>query len=327
MLFDSVDLPESQSFCSPAKLSVGSSHNKSEEGILIGIGSLLTSDFAIGNLAISKPDEPAMSKLQTDLPHKLGKEGEILKSSPTVFNNKDIVMRPTDELQDINGSLNDEEDEKSVHSSVNEDDADDRLSTYSAFEKDAQTGFALKRSSYGANLHEKMASMSMSMRSRISGVIMDPAPPLRRSGPMVNLASDIGPQNSLLIPRDSDETVHSKSDLETDTTIFERTIVSDDGTPCGQSCLELKSHNEISGGKDSFEQTTRGADSGDWAAADEELFNEKGILVIQRVSDKLTGLDFNGVPLLVKEQIDFLIKQATSNENLCSSFFGWCPFW
>jgi hypothetical protein len=65
----------------------------------------------------------------------------------------------------------------------------------------------------------------------------------------------------------------------------------------------------------------------------EQLINERGLRVLQRVLDKLTGLDFApaadgpAVALDVPEQIDRLIKQATSNENLCVCFFGWCPFW
>jgi hypothetical protein len=67
--------------------------------------------------------------------------------------------------------------------------------------------------------------------------------------------------------------------------------------------------------------------------ANEQLINERGLRVLQRVLDKLTGLDFAPVgdgptvALDVPEQIDRLIKQATSNENLCVCFFGWCPFW
>mmetsp|Transcript_5231 Transcript_5231/g.11845 ORF Transcript_5231/g.11845 Transcript_5231/m.11845 type:complete len:106 (+) Transcript_5231:2-319(+) len=82
---------------------------------------------------------------------------------------------------------------------------------------------------------------------------------------------------------------------------------------------------------------------------------EKALVVIRRVMDKLTGLDFaehspeggeNNAPtslrqqqaqrqfstthllaLEVSDQVDRLIREATSNENLSQSFFGWCPFW
>jgi hypothetical protein len=64
---------------------------------------------------------------------------------------------------------------------------------------------------------------------------------------------------------------------------------------------------------------------------------DRSVIVIRRIQDKLTGLDFMNLPLVgrranalaleVPEQVDKLIQQATSNENLCLSFFGWCPFW
>jgi hypothetical protein len=59
---------------------------------------------------------------------------------------------------------------------------------------------------------------------------------------------------------------------------------------------------------------------------------EKAVVVIRRVMDKLTGLDFadstgHAHALDVPDQVDRLIREATSNENLSQSFFGWCPFW
>lgn len=54
--------------------------------------------------------------------------------------------------------------------------------------------------------------------------------------------------------------------------------------------------------------------------------------VILRIQSKLTGRDFNkvgsgGDELSVDEQVERLIDQATSVENLCQLFVGWCPFW
>jgi FKBP12-rapamycin complex-associated protein len=58
------------------------------------------------------------------------------------------------------------------------------------------------------------------------------------------------------------------------------------------------------------------------------VLNERSMSVISRVNKKLTGRDFKTKePLSVPEQVDRLIKQATSNENLCSLYVGWCPFW
>ena len=59
-----------------------------------------------------------------------------------------------------------------------------------------------------------------------------------------------------------------------------------------------------------------------------EELNKIAQLVLNRINQKLTGLDFNNdSPLTVKEQIDRLINQATSDENLSQSYLGWCPFW
>lgn len=59
-----------------------------------------------------------------------------------------------------------------------------------------------------------------------------------------------------------------------------------------------------------------------------EALNAKALAVVNRVRDKLTGRDFDpNVPLDVPKQIDLLIKQATSQENLCQCYIGWCPFW
>ncbi|CAM9878518.1 unnamed protein product [Discosporangium mesarthrocarpum] len=59
-----------------------------------------------------------------------------------------------------------------------------------------------------------------------------------------------------------------------------------------------------------------------------EALNEQAMKVIQRVQDKLAGLDFgNSQPYDVNKQVDLLIQQATSHENLSQCFIGWCPFW
>lgn len=71
---------------------------------------------------------------------------------------------------------------------------------------------------------------------------------------------------------------------------------------------------------------------GDDGAAHEEALNEKALKVIRRVQDKLTGTDFPDYdqtcePLDVPDQVQRLIVQATSSENLCQLFIGWCAFW
>ncbi|KAM8927600.1 serine/threonine-protein kinase mTOR [Pelodytes ibericus] len=59
-----------------------------------------------------------------------------------------------------------------------------------------------------------------------------------------------------------------------------------------------------------------------------EALNKKAIQIINRVRDKLTGRDFSHEDTLdVPTQVELLIKQATSHENLCQCYIGWCPFW
>ena len=59
-----------------------------------------------------------------------------------------------------------------------------------------------------------------------------------------------------------------------------------------------------------------------------EALNERAVTVIRRVQAKLTGRDFGTQePLNIKEQVSRLINQATSHENLCQCYIGWCPFW
>jgi len=59
-----------------------------------------------------------------------------------------------------------------------------------------------------------------------------------------------------------------------------------------------------------------------------EIRNEKALVVIKRVSDKLGGNDFEGSEKLpVKEQVMRLILEATSHINLSQAYIGWCPLW
>jgi FKBP12-rapamycin complex-associated protein len=68
---------------------------------------------------------------------------------------------------------------------------------------------------------------------------------------------------------------------------------------------------------------------GQEGTANEEALNEKALKVIRRVQDKLSGtdLDENGESLDVPDQVQRLIVQATSSENLSQLFIGWCAFW
>lgn len=62
----------------------------------------------------------------------------------------------------------------------------------------------------------------------------------------------------------------------------------------------------------------------------ETNLNKRALAIVNRVRDKLTGRDFihiDDASGSVQKQVDLLIQQATSNENLCQCYVGWCPFW
>ncbi|SCV00133.1 LAMI_0G03092g1_1 [Lachancea mirantina] len=59
-----------------------------------------------------------------------------------------------------------------------------------------------------------------------------------------------------------------------------------------------------------------------------EVRNARATLVLRRITDKLTGNDFpRSRELNVPDQVEKLIQQATSVENLCQHYIGWCSFW
>ncbi|EMS15353.1 FKBP12-rapamycin complex-associated protein [Entamoeba histolytica HM-3:IMSS] len=57
------------------------------------------------------------------------------------------------------------------------------------------------------------------------------------------------------------------------------------------------------------------------------VMKSKAVSVMRRVLEKLTGKDFGNEELNVHDQVDRLIREATSNENLSQSYQGWCPYW
>ncbi|OWB72318.1 hypothetical protein B5S31_g2025 [[Candida] boidinii] len=59
-----------------------------------------------------------------------------------------------------------------------------------------------------------------------------------------------------------------------------------------------------------------------------DVRNARADYVLKRITDKLTGNDisrFQGLD--TPTQVDKLIQQATSVENLCQHYIGWCSFW
>ncbi|KAF9929593.1 phosphatidylinositol kinase- protein kinase tor1 [Linnemannia zychae] len=58
-----------------------------------------------------------------------------------------------------------------------------------------------------------------------------------------------------------------------------------------------------------------------------EQLNQRAVTILNRVTNKLTGRDFNPETLDVPQQVQKLILQATSTENLCQCWVGYCAFW
>ncbi|KAF9190501.1 phosphatidylinositol kinase- protein kinase tor1 [Haplosporangium sp. Z 767] len=59
-----------------------------------------------------------------------------------------------------------------------------------------------------------------------------------------------------------------------------------------------------------------------------EQLNQRAVTILNRVTNKLTGRDFKADESLdVPSQVEKLIQQATSTENLCQCWVGYCAFW
>ncbi|KAK3942599.1 phosphatidylinositol 3-kinase tor2 [Diplogelasinospora grovesii] len=59
-----------------------------------------------------------------------------------------------------------------------------------------------------------------------------------------------------------------------------------------------------------------------------EVQNARAVEVLDRVAQKLTGRDFKpDEELVVTDQVNKLIVEATKLENLCQHYIGWCSFW
>lgn len=68
--------------------------------------------------------------------------------------------------------------------------------------------------------------------------------------------------------------------------------------------------------------------NGNGATEMAEVQNARAVEVLDRVSLKLTGRDFKpDEELIVTEQVNKLIIEATRLENLCQHYIGWCSFW
>ncbi|VEL07963.1 unnamed protein product [Protopolystoma xenopodis] len=55
------------------------------------------------------------------------------------------------------------------------------------------------------------------------------------------------------------------------------------------------------------------------------LGNTRALDVMQSIQRKLTGTE-TGRPMDVSKQVDHLLRDATSNQNLCQMYIGWWVF-
>jgi phosphatidylinositol kinase/protein kinase (PI-3 family) len=71
------------------------------------------------------------------------------------------------------------------------------------------------------------------------------------------------------------------------------------------------------------------AQAGAQAGVSKDLMDKAQDVMI-RMLNKLEGKDFRtdrSAALSTSDQVAKLISRATSNELLCQSYIGWCPFW
>ncbi|KAF6779833.1 hypothetical protein AHF37_00647 [Paragonimus kellicotti] len=56
------------------------------------------------------------------------------------------------------------------------------------------------------------------------------------------------------------------------------------------------------------------------------LGNTRARAVMEKIHQKLTGTEREKA-MDVSNQVNYLIREATSNQNLCQMYIGWCAFW
>ncbi|KAJ2350785.1 phosphatidylinositol kinase- protein kinase tor1 [Coemansia sp. RSA 2618] len=74
-------------------------------------------------------------------------------------------------------------------------------------------------------------------------------------------------------------------------------------------------------------RTTSGHNYSEFDVKGAQMGNPKAQAIVKRILDKLVGTDFSNEQLAVPEQVDKLVQQATSTENLAVLYGGWVPMW
>uniref|UniRef100_K4AP70 FATC domain-containing protein n=3 Tax=Setaria TaxID=4554 RepID=K4AP70_SETIT len=108
---------------------------------------------------------------------------------------------------------------------------------------------------------------------------------------------------------------HASNIHEVETHLVEGRIESEDSSAAskqvrGQEC----NNSDPKSYADSLIRVTRGK-------------NPFALSILKQVEHKLHGKDIDGTRSLnISEQVDYLLKQATSIDNLCNMYEGWTPW-
>lgn len=130
----------------------------------------------------------------------------------------------------------------------------------------------------------------------------------------------------------SEEIGHPRSPIE-DIAISASGALSSDH---GSESLELSPKRPIMASSVRDVSVLRRTISNDKNETDEPLqenLNTRALEVVNRIQAKLTGRDFlkpdddESEDFTIEQQVDRLIQEATSIENLCQLFTGWCALW
>uniref|UniRef100_A0A6B2LYN4 FATC domain-containing protein n=1 Tax=Arcella intermedia TaxID=1963864 RepID=A0A6B2LYN4_9EUKA len=58
-------------------------------------------------------------------------------------------------------------------------------------------------------------------------------------------------------------------------------------------------------------------------AASVSTRNIHAVNIVKRVKEKLEGYDGTNEPMSIAQQVDWVIKESTSTDNLCKMYEGW----
>ncbi|KAL6843536.1 hypothetical protein ACP4OV_026598 [Aristida adscensionis] len=134
-------------------------------------------------------------------------------------------------------------------------------------------------------------------------------------GPGANDQETIDSSNNQALLLDDDTLIHTSNTHEVENRLVEGRIESGDNNVAYKQVREQECDNsDPKSYSDSVTRVTRGK-------------NPFAMSILKQVEHKLHGWDIDGTRSLnISEQVDHLIKQATSIDNLCNMYEGWTPW-